>query len=61
MIPMTRSLFEPLVWADSALLAAIRAHDSAPDDEEIRKLLHHTAAVERFVLPGPVPVASVKS
>ena len=38
------------LWADSALLAAIRAHNTALDDEEIRKLLHHIVLVERFFL-----------
>jgi uncharacterized damage-inducible protein DinB len=32
------------------LLKAVRAHGGAAEDEEIRKLLHHVVAVQRFFL-----------
>jgi uncharacterized damage-inducible protein DinB len=50
MVALIQSLFEHLVWADSATLSAIRACAGAPDDNEIRKLLHHVVSVERFFL-----------
>jgi uncharacterized damage-inducible protein DinB len=50
MIPMFQRLFAHMVWADSALLAAVRARDGAYSDEELRKWLHHILVVERFFL-----------
>jgi uncharacterized damage-inducible protein DinB len=38
---------EHLVWADTAILKAVRAHPGASADEEMRKVLNHIAGVQR--------------
>jgi uncharacterized damage-inducible protein DinB len=50
MIDLIRELFQYQAWADSQLLAAIRAHAPAAQDEELRKSLHHIVLVQRFFL-----------
>lgn len=50
MIPTIQSLFAHQAWADAAILKAVREQDGAFADEEIRKLLHHIATVQRFFL-----------
>jgi uncharacterized damage-inducible protein DinB len=48
MIELLRELFRYQAWADSQILAAVRAHAPAADDEQIRKTLHHIVGVQRF-------------
>jgi uncharacterized damage-inducible protein DinB len=50
MIDLIRELFQYQAWADSQLIAAIKAHTPAAEDEELRKSLHHIVLVQRFFL-----------
>lgn len=50
MSAMIQSLFAHQAWADSAILKAVADQEGAYADEEIRKLLHHMAVVQRFFL-----------
>src|SRR5215469_5378791 len=48
MLTMLRDLIQHKVQANAALLKAIRQHDKAAQDEELRKLLHHILLANRF-------------
>src|SRR5947209_2770050 len=48
MVALLQNLFDHLIWADDAILSAIRANPDIFKDEEVRKLLHHIAVVQRF-------------
>jgi uncharacterized damage-inducible protein DinB len=37
-------------WADSQILAAVKAHPTAATDPEVLKTLHHIVGVQRFFL-----------
>src|SRR5215469_18114688 len=50
MLPMIRDLVQHKWHANAALLKAIRQHDKAAQDEELRKLLHHILLANRFWL-----------
>ncbi len=50
MLATYRVLFAHQEWADRALLDAVRAHPGAMDDEELLRLLHHVAVVQRAYL-----------
>jgi len=43
-------LFDHLVWADAAILKAVRGHAGAADDDEMRRVLHHIVLVQRVYL-----------
>lgn len=48
MLAMLRNLIEHKGHANAALLKAIRQHEPASKDEELRKLLHHVLLANRF-------------
>jgi len=48
MIAMFKDLMQHKVHANAALLKAVRQHDKAAQDEELRKLLHHILLANRF-------------
>jgi uncharacterized damage-inducible protein DinB len=48
MLEMLRDLIRHKGHANAALLKAIRQHDAAARDEELRKLLHHVLLANRF-------------
>src|SRR5215470_9566261 len=48
MLTMLRDLIQHKGQANAALLKAIRQHDKAAQDEELRKLLHHILLANRF-------------
>jgi uncharacterized damage-inducible protein DinB len=48
MLAMLRDLIEHKGHANAALLKAIRQHEPASKDEELRKLLHHVLLANRF-------------
>ena len=50
MLPMLRDLVHHKWHANAALLKAIRQHEKAAQDEELRKLLHHILLANRFWL-----------
>ncbi len=50
MIQLIRDLFAHQAWADSALLGAIRKHQPACDDPEVRTLAYHIVMVQQFFL-----------
>jgi uncharacterized damage-inducible protein DinB len=50
MLTLISDLFRHQSWADSALLAAVRKHTPAAEDPQLRELLHHIVAVQRFFL-----------
>jgi uncharacterized damage-inducible protein DinB len=50
MIDLIRELFQYQAWADSQLIAAIKAHGPAAEDEELRKTLHHIVVVQRVFI-----------
>jgi uncharacterized damage-inducible protein DinB len=50
MIPTIQSLFAHQAWADAAILKTVREQEGAFADEDIRKLLHHIATVQRFFI-----------
>jgi uncharacterized damage-inducible protein DinB len=45
-----RELLRYMEWADARVWAAVSAHDAARQDEDIRKLLFHTHAVQQMFL-----------
>jgi uncharacterized damage-inducible protein DinB len=45
---MLRSLFRHQAWADRAILAAVRAHPGAAEDEYLCRMLHHIGVVQRY-------------
>jgi len=47
---MLQNLVQHKGWADASLLRAIRQHDKAAQDGELRRLLHHTVLANRFWL-----------
>ncbi len=49
-LPLLAELFDHQAWADSAILAAVRACPAAIDDEKIRHTLHHIVMVQRAFL-----------
>lgn len=50
MLPMLRDLIDHKWYANAALLKAIRRHEKAAQDEELRKLFHHILLTNRFWL-----------
>src|SRR5215471_5779892 len=50
MIAMFKDLMQHKVHANAALLRAVRQHEKAAQDEELRKLLHHILLANRFWL-----------
>ena len=50
MIPMFRELYDHMAWADAALLHAARQHPASMEDEELRRVLHHTVLVQQAYL-----------
>ena len=50
MIKMYQRLMAHMAWADDGLLDAIASQEGASTDEDMRKLLHHIVAVQRFFL-----------
>jgi len=50
MVDMIRALYHHMVWADTQMLGAVRAHAAAAEDEEMRRTLHHIVGVQRFFL-----------
>jgi len=50
MLAMLRDLIRHKAFANTALLVAIRRHQPAAQDEELRKLLHHILLANRFWL-----------
>ena len=50
MLSMLRDLFNHQAWADAAILAAVRSHPAAAEDEALRKTLHHIAVTQRAFL-----------
>jgi uncharacterized damage-inducible protein DinB len=49
-LPLFAELFEHQAWADATMLAAIRAHPAAWEDEKLRQTLHHMITVQRAFL-----------
>jgi uncharacterized damage-inducible protein DinB len=47
MLATIRKLIDHQAWADSTILAAVRASPEAAQDETLRKTLHHIAGVQR--------------
>jgi len=45
---MIQDLVRHKVWANTSLLDAMRAHDPAASDPELRGLLHHIILADRF-------------
>jgi uncharacterized damage-inducible protein DinB len=50
MLPMIRELFDHQAWADAAILAGVRTHPAAAQDEPLRKTLHHIVVTQRAFL-----------
>jgi len=50
MLAMLQDLIRHKAYADACLLKAIRQHEKAAQDEELRKLLHHIIVANRFWL-----------
>ena len=50
MIALFRDLFHHQAYADALLLTAIRRHEVAAKDQELRTLLHHILIAHRFWL-----------
>ena len=50
MFGMLRDLIHHKGYADASLLKAIRQHETAAQDLELRKLLHHIILANRFWL-----------
>jgi uncharacterized damage-inducible protein DinB len=48
MLALFRDLFAHQAYADAAMLEAIRQHEAAAHDEQLRSLLHHTLVAHRF-------------
>ena len=47
---MLRDLVRHKAFANTALLVAIRRHEAAAEDDELRRLLHHILVANRFWL-----------
>src|SRR6185369_7690355 len=47
---MLQNLVQHKGWADASLLRAIRQHDKAAQDDDLRRLLHHANLANRFWL-----------
>jgi uncharacterized damage-inducible protein DinB len=47
MLPLIGELFGHQAWADATMLAVVRAHPAANDDEKLRQTLHHILVVQR--------------
>lgn len=50
MIAMVRELFHHQAHADASMLMAIKSHDVASNDDELRKLSHHILIAHRYWL-----------
>lgn len=50
MLAMLQDLARHKAYANAALLKAIRQHEEAAQDQELRKLLHHIILADRFWL-----------
>jgi uncharacterized damage-inducible protein DinB len=50
MLTMLEDLIQHKGYADSCLLRAIRQHETAAHDQELRRLLHHIILANRFWL-----------
>ena len=50
MLTMLQDLVQHKGFADAALLRAIREHDNAAQDQDLRRLLHHSLLANRFWL-----------
>ena len=50
MLTMLQDLVQHKGFADAALLRAIREHDKAAQDQDLRRLLHHSLLANRFWL-----------
>jgi|SRR5215472_2411299 len=50
MLPMLQALVQHKWHANAALLQAIRQHETAAQDEELRKTLHHILLANRYWL-----------
>jgi uncharacterized damage-inducible protein DinB len=50
MLSLIADLFEYQAWADARIVAAVKAHAPAAEDEQLRVLLHHIVSVQRFFL-----------
>jgi len=48
MLAVLRDLFAHQAFTDAALLNAIRRHETAAGDRELRRLLHHILGTHRF-------------
>ena len=48
MLALLRQLFQHQAYADAAMVNAIRRHDAAARDQELRTLLHHMLVAHRF-------------
>ena len=48
MLAMLRDLVQHKWWANASLLKALREHDQASQDRELRELLHHIILANRF-------------
>jgi uncharacterized damage-inducible protein DinB len=48
MLALFRDLFEHQAYADAAMVNAIRRHETAARDEQLRTLLHHILLAHRF-------------
>jgi uncharacterized damage-inducible protein DinB len=60
MLDLLTELFRYQAWADAQVLAAVKAHPPAVEDEQVRTLLHHIVAAQRYFLgkgrdEGPPP------
>ena len=49
-IALLRELFAYQDWADSQIVAAVKAQPPAAEDGELRRILHHILVVQRFFL-----------
>ena len=50
MLDMLQDLVRHKWHANAAMMQAVRQHDAAPQDEEIRRLLHHILQANRYWL-----------
>lgn len=48
MLALLQELFQHQAYADASLLTAIRRHEIAADDPELRTLVHHMLVAHRF-------------
>ena len=48
MLTMLQDLVQHKGFADAALLRAIREHDKAAQDQDLRRLLHHSLLANRI-------------